>query len=498
MVKKEINNYLKEIMKTYLDGDYTEFTFRTSLENLIKSLNPDYNLTQEPRRIVKLGAPDFKAFSGSRKVGSIETKNLGENLEEIFKSEQIKKYIQSIDNIILTDYTRFILIRNGQIVNDLNLFYISDLKDVDFSIADKKIEAFMELIGQFFNYKIQSIKTAEELAKELSKKAKLLKDIVKKQLTVDIDKEKNQENPSAIYDFYVGINGLIKDISIEDCADAYAQTVTYSLFLARKNSQSELNRESAYTKIPKNIGIIKRIFINISADEFPSNVSWIIDDIVDILNASDLDKIFSGIDSRGKTDKDPIIFLYEDFLNFYEPEKKKNLGVYYTPRPVVNFIVNSMHLLLKEHFDKPTGFADDTVTVLDPATGTGTFFWITYLVVLNELVNQGLKGLIKDKIHNHLLKNFYGFEILITAYVIAHLKLSDLLQQWYYRFQDDDKIQIFLTNTLEPPEHDNAFIPFFREINEENRATAKIKSEEPIIAIMGNPPYSGMSANKGK
>ena len=241
------------------------------------------------------------------------------------------------------------------------------------------------------------------------------------------------------------------------------------------------------------------MFSNISASDFPNNISWIIEDIVDIINASDIKSIFSEIDKRGKTDKDPIIFLYEDFLNYYEPEKRKKRGVYYTPRPVVNFIVNSMHLILKEYFDKLGGLADDTVMVLDPAIGTGTFFWIAYLVVLNELQKQGLRGLIKEKIQTHLLEHFYGFELLITPYIIAHLKLSDILRRWHYKFNDDDRVQVYLTNTLEPSKNEQIqFHPFLREIFIENRATTQIKSKTPIIAIMGNPPYAGMSANKGK
>jgi len=143
------------------------------------------------------------------------------------------------------------------------------------------------------------------------------------------------------------------------------------------------------------------------------------------------------------------------------------------------------------------GFADDDVKVLDPAIGTGTFFWIAFLVALNELKNQGLRGLINEKIENHLLKHFYGFEILITPYVISHLKLADLLQRWYYRFEDKDRIQVYLTNTLEPSEV-HGLLPFLREITEESRIANQIKLEKPVLVIIGNPPYSGMSANKGK
>jgi hypothetical protein len=499
MEKKKFKKYLKDIREIYLTGDYTEWTFRTSFENFINSLNSNFNVIQEPKRVINLGAPDFKSFFGARKIGSIETKNLGENLDEIIKTDQIKKYVQSIDNIILTDYGRFLLIKKGQKIIDLNLFSIVDLNDTHFSISDEKIKSFIELIDEFFDYKIPTIINAEELARELAKKAKFLKTFVEKQLKEDLKNVLNEEITSSIYDFYLGIKGLIKDINIIDGADAYAQTVTYSLLLARQNSPGELKIDSAAAYIPKNIGIIRRIFTNMSASDFPSNISLIISDVVDILNATDLDSVFSGIDKRGKKDKDPILFLYEDFLNFYEPEKKKKLGVYYTERPIVNFIVNSTHLLLKKHFDKPAGLADDTVTVLDPATGTGTFFWIAFLVVLNELRNQGLRGLIDEKIQDHLLKHFYGFEILITPYVIAHLKLADLLQRWHYRLKEDQRIQIYLTNTLEPSDDEQSrFIPFLKEIALENIATTKIKSKEPIIAIIGNPPYSGLSANKGK
>lgn len=500
MAKKDIKKYLQEVKKIYSNKDYTELTLRTPFENLITGLNNEYNLIQEPKRVVNLGAPDFKAFLGSAKVGSIETKNLWENLDKIIDSPQITKYVQSIDNLILTDYARFILIRKGQKVIDFNLFSQLDLNNSNFIIPDEKIQMFNHLMAEFFSYKIPTIKGAQELALELARKTELLKGIVKKQLKEDLAKKnKTGEIPSPIFDFYLGIKSLIKDINLDDTADAYSQTVTYGLFLAKKNSNKNIDRVSAYAKIPENIGIIKRMFTNMSGAEFPSNISWIIDDIIDILNATDMEEIFKNIDKRGKTDKDPILFLYEDFLNFYEPEKKKKLGVYYTPRPIVNYIVNSTNYLLKKYFEKPIGLADDSVRVLDPASGTGTFFWITFLVVLKELEIQGLLGLKTEKIHEHLLKNFYGLELLITPYVISHLKLTDLLQRRGYKFQENDRIQIYLSNTLEPAKEEQAqFLPFFREVTLESMATAKIKSNEKILAVIGNPPYAGMSANKGK
>ena len=497
IIEKEIRKYFKEIRSIYLREEYTEGSYRTPFENFIKGLNPNYNLVQEPKRTTGLGAPDFKAFYKSQKIGFIETKHLNENLDRILETEQLKKYIESIDNLMLTNYLQFILIRKGRKIYECNLLTLSDLEKGRLIISEDKISMFISLMGEFFDYKLSTITSAEELAFELSKRAKLLKELAAEQLLEDLKKLENGDSPSSIYDFYQGVKELIKDIKIEDCADAYAQTVTYGLFLAKKNCPNALDRRIASYYIPKNVGIIKRIFLNISGEEFPPNISWIVDDIIDILNASKLDDILTKIDKRGKKDKDPIIFFYEDFLNYYEPEKRKHLGVYYTPRPVVNFIVNSVHSVLKKYFDKPLGFADGSVNVLDPAIGTGTFFWIAFLVTLGELKNQGLRGIIFEKIRNHLLKHFYGFEILITPYVISHLKLTDLLQKWHYTFRNDDRIQVYLTNTLEPSEV-HGLLPFLREITEESRIANQIKLQKPILVVMGNPPYSGISANKGE
>lgn len=238
----------------YLQGDYTEGTFRTIFENFIKSFSPSINLIQEPKRAQEMGAPDFKAFYRSRKIGYIETKDIDKNLDKILESEQLKKYMENIDNLILTNYIRFILIREGQKIFDFNLFLLSDLDKTSFIIPDEKIDIFKQFINEFFGYKLPTIFSAEELANELSKKAKLLKDFAKTQLEEDLRKVKNNEMPSSIYDFYEGIKELIKDIGIEDCADAYAQTVTYGLFLAKKNieekNHEKLERRSASSYIP--------------------------------------------------------------------------------------------------------------------------------------------------------------------------------------------------------------------------------------------------------
>lgn len=495
----KFQEYFKEIRSKYLTGDYTEGTLRTPFENFIKSLSNDFQLIQEPSRVQKLGTPDFKAFRKSVKVGYIETKDLGKNLDNEIESEQIKRYKESVNNIILTDYSRFILIRDSQKIFDLSLFNLSDLGNRKFSISEDKINEFLKLIDTFFSHKLSTIKSAKELAKELSKKAKLLKELAKEQLEEDLSEEETNGSKSSVYDFYEGLKELIRDIDVDDCADAYAQTITYGLFLAKitqdkRNSEAEFSIQTAALYIPKNVGVIRRIFINISNDVQSNSFAWIIDDVVDILNATDINRILSKGDVRGR--KDPYIYFYEDFLEFYDPEKRKHSGEYSTPRPVVSFIVNVMHQILKKDFGKVRGFADDEVTVLDPCVGTGTFLWITFLVSFNELTKGGLGGLIKNKIENHILKHFYGFEISIVSYIISHIKLTALLDDFHYTLKEHERIQVYLTNTLEPSET-HGLLPFMRELSEESIKAGRIKKKS-ILAIFGNPPYFGMSANKGK
>ncbi|MEA1925382.1 MAG: type ISP restriction/modification enzyme [Candidatus Altiarchaeota archaeon] len=490
-------DYLREVKRIYSTNDYTEHTFRTCFENFIDALGGDFNLQQEPSRVRGLGAPDFKAFRGSVKVGYIETKSLGENLDEILETEQLRRYIGGVDNLVLTNYARFILLKRNEIVFDFNLFNLSDLGSSGFSISEEKISTFTDFLESFFGYSLPTISSAKELAVELSRRAKLLKVLAKKQLDEDLS---GNGGHSSVFDFYEGLKELIKDIDVDDCADAYAQTITYGLFLAKltqnkRSPRAEFSIQTASSFIPRNVGVIRRIFINISSDVSQSNsFSWIVEDMIDILNATNVDGILPRQDRRGR--KDPLLFFYEDFLESYDPEKRKHFGEYYTPRPVVNFIVNVVHQILKKDFDRFHGLAEDDVTVLDPAVGTGTFLWIAFLAAFKELKNSGRGGLVRDKIENHILKDFYGFEISIVSYIISHIKLTDLLAAWNYSVGDDERIQVYLTNTLEPRET-HGLLPFMSELSDESRRAEQIK-KKPILAIIGNPPYHGMSSNKGK
>ncbi|MBU1199681.1 MAG: N-6 DNA methylase [Nanoarchaeota archaeon] len=395
---EEYEKYFSEIKKEYKRGECTELTHRFAIKEFVEAINSHLELSGENKIIKGIGRPDFICFKKKIKIGYIETKDLfdissEQGLKKILNSTQLVKYQnEAIPNLILTDYMRFILIRNKEKRFDITLFTKEDLDKGKFEITEELIKQFNQLIESFLDYDLPTIKNSTDLAYELSKKAILLRALIKEQLDEDLEKIKNKEEASPVYEFYEAFKELIKDAKPEDCVDAYAQTITYGLFLSKIGSHDGLNRDSAATYIPSSIKIIKKIFTNIAGDDLPSNCSWIVDEIIDILNAADIPKILSEFVFEGKHYKDPFIHFYEDFLKEYDPEKRKHLGVYYTPEPVVSFITNSINEILKKEFGKQLGFADDSVNVLDFATGTGTFLANSFVLALKEIRKAGLTG----------------------------------------------------------------------------------------------------------
>jgi predicted helicase len=493
-----LQEYFKEISEEYKRGQTTELTFRSYLKKFCEFLFPELTLSEENQQIKKIGRPDFTCFKNKIKIGYIETKDIGIDLDKELNGEQLKKYSEgAIPNIILTDYVRFILYKNQEAVLDIKLFDTEDLKKGKATFNEEDARRFKQLLESFLSYKLPTIKNASELAIELSKRAKLLRDLSKDQLEDDLQKAKEEEK-SSIFDFYEAFKELIKDANVDECIDAYSQTITYGLFLSKIGSHDGLNRDSAYTYIPSSIKIIKKIFNNITGDELPSNLSWIVDEIIDILNSADINKILSEFIFEGKNYRDPFIHFYEDFLKEYDPEKRKRMGVYYTPEPVVSFITNSINEILKKEFGKSKGFADDSVKSLDFATGTGTFLANSFVLALHEIRTKGLAGIEKDKIKNHLLKDFYGFEILVSPYVIAHLKLAILLKKEGYDLQTNERVQVYLTNTVDPTETIESLVGFMKELTHETMTANAVKLKTKILVVMGNPPYSVSSSNKSE
>ena len=498
------HQYFEEVKRIYNRGDYTELTFRHSFQSFIENLNGQITLSGENKKIKSIGRPDYTCYKKKIiKIGYIETKDLGlistdKGLKKILENEQIVRYSnEAIPNMIITDYMRFVLYRKKELILEINLFSEDDLKKGSVGFNSETIKKFDQLVEVFLSYDLPTIKNSRELASELSKRAKLLRDWSNKQLNEDFESIKKEEIGSPVYYFYQAFKELIKDAEPVDCVDAYAQTITYGLFLSKIGSHDGVSRDSAVNFIPSSIKIIKTIFKNITGDELPHDLSWIVDEIVDILNATDVEKILSEFVFEGKNYKDPFIHFYENFLEEYDPKKRKHMGVYYTPEPVVSFITRSINEILKKEFGKNTGFADDSVKVLDFATGTGTFLANGFILALQEIRKAGLTGIERQKIKNHLLKNFYGFEILVSPYVIAHLKLGVLLHKEGYEIQGDERAQVYLTNTLtDPNETLTKLTGFMKDFTIETLKSNSIKKDVPILVVMGNPPYSVSSSNK--
>ena len=326
----------------------------------------------------------------------------------------------------------------------------------------------------------------------------VLATFLKDEVVIQQLKEEETTKKGHIFGFYEAFRKyLISGLTQDDFADLYSQTITYGLFAARTRSENGFNRKLAYDNIPRTIGILRDVFKFISLEDLPQQMEWIIDDISEVLAVTDVKNILHQYFHEGKG-KDPVVHFYETFLTEYDPEAREKRGVYYTPEPVVSFIVRSLHHILKEQFGRAEGFANATVTVLDPAAGTLTFLAEASKLAVEEFVSKYGEGGKENFIKEQILKNFYAFELMMAPYAVGHLKMSFLLEELGYMLKKDDRFKLYLTNTLEMEELAQTELPGMVSLSEESHLAGRVKREQPILVILGNPPYSGMSANRGK
>jgi len=492
-----LKSYLKKIVEVAQQGDTREESYYSVLEGLFKEYavsvgKKNIHITILPKK-TEAGNPDFRVWDGKQHiVGYIEAKApTVDDLSSIEDSEQLKRYLHTFPNLILTNFFEFRLYRNGNLVEKVTIgrpFIVHKLKTAP--PVEREAE-FKNLLEKFFSFSLPKVYEAQTLARELAKRTRFLKDeVISQEL-----KEEERSGKGFILGFYEAFKTyLIGGLSKEDFADLYSQTITYGLFAARTRSENAFNRKLAYDNIPHTIGILRDVFKFISLEDLPQQMEWIIDDISEVLAVTDVKNILHQYFHEGKG-KDPIVHFYETFLAEYDPEMREKRGVYYTPEPVVSYIVHSLHNILKEHFNRGEGFGSETVTVLDPAAGTLTFLAEAAKLAVEESVEKYGEGLRKDLIREHILKNFYAFELMMAPYAIGHLKMSFLLEELGYKLQKDDRFKLYLTNTLEMEELAQTELPGMASLSEESHLAGKVKKEQPILAILGNPPYSGTSAN---
>ena len=490
--------YLKELYKIYSRGDATEESCYYALSGLFQKYaesvgKKNISVTTLPKK-TDAGNPDFRVWDGNQHiVGYIEAKApTNEYLDQIETTDQLKRYLKTFPNLMLTNFLEFRLYRNGDLIERVCVgrpFVLHKLKTVP---PVENEPEFLELLEKFFSFSLPKFYNAESLAITLADKTRFLRDEV---ITQEL-REEDEGKRKSITGFYEAFKQyLISDLTKEAFADLYSQTITYGLFASRIRAKNGFNRKLAYDNIPQTIGILRDIFQFISLGNLPKPMEWIVDDISEVLSVADVNNILHQYFHEGKG-KDPVIHFYETFLAEYDPETRAKRGVYYTPEPVVSYIVRSLHTILKEHFQRKEGFANESVTVLDPAAGTLTFLAEASKLAVEEFTSKYGKGGTERFIREHILRNFYAFELMMAPYAVGHLKMSFLLEELGYRLKDDDRFKLYLTNTLEmeelPPQ---TRMPTVASLSEESHLADKVKKQQPILVILGNPPYSVSSAN---
>ena len=490
-----IQEYLSNLFKTFQKGDAREESYYEHLAAFVR----EYSQIKRKKKIyitilpkkTEAGNPDFRVWDGKQKIiGYIEAKDLGSDLDRFENSEQIERYLSTFPNVILTNFTEFRLYRNGQRIDKVFIARPFVIKKISTLPTPENESKFFELLERFLDFSLPKAYSAKTLAIELAKRTKFLKD--------EIVTEELRKGTKSILGFYEAFKEfLIAGISEDEFADLYSQTITYGLFAARIRADKDFNRKLAFSYIPKSIGILRDVFKFISIEDLPTQMEIIIDDIAEVLSIADVKKILEQYYHEGKG-SDPVLHFYETFLSVYDPQTRERRGVYYTPEPVVSFMVRSIHQILKDKFNISDGLASKSITLLDPAGGTLSFLAKAIETAVAEFQHKYGKGAVKTLIKEHILQNYYAFELMMAPYAIGHMKMSFLLEELGYRMNDDERFKYYLTNTLEMKELDQSKFPGMSSLSLESHEAGKVKKEIPILVIMGNPPYSGHSSNIGE
>ena len=491
-LEKSLAAYFKEIHKIYTDGGFREESFYPSFKRFFEECSQFFheksgvNVLVAPRK-TEAGIPDFRIGKDGEIIGYIEAKPPDVNLEDLEESEQIKRYRHSLPNLILTNFLEFRLYRSGRPVDKAQVGRHFTLQRLKSPPSPEKLETFFDLLSNFFAFSTTEIQKSSDLSIELAKKTRFLEHILHEELQRD-----NEE----VTRFYKAFQEeLIETLTKERFADLYAQTITYGLFAARMKIQNGFKRETAWKSIPESLPLLKEIFYSMTGPHFPESLIWIVDDITQILEKAEIPAIIKEFKTT-RWEEDPVIHFYETFLATYNPKERERLGVYYTPLPVVSYIVKSIHEILKDRFKKSEGLATSDVTLLDPAAGTLTFVVQATKQVQKELEEKKKGGLLKSYIEEHVLPHFHAFEILVAPYTVGHFKVSMVLEDMGYQFKEGKRFQFYLTNTLEMKGPKQ--ISFLIDLTKEGQEAKRIKEKVPILVVLGNPPYSVSSENKSE
>ena len=478
------NRYLQNIYQTQTTSEATpELSLFPHLQTFLEEIAVDHfdrdtvRFTQEPRRLDQIGRPDFIAMEGLLPIGYIEAEAYDRNLETLtgHAREQNGRFIENLDNFILTNFVEFRLYRDGHLRATAN---ITD--------APENLETLLE---RFLNAGNVQISSPEALARYLARRTRELQTQIATTLT--------DENSDIHRMFSAFKETLISTLTPDDFADMYAQTLAYGLFAARCTLPNATNfsRHTAVEALPRSNPFLVQLFYHVASPSLETNVTYILDDIASLLQNVPTEMLRTAFAAKNHLE-DPVIHFYETFLAEYDPQRRVDRGVYYTPPQVISYIVRSVDSLLRTELNRSDGLADDNTLILDPATGTGGFL-LTVLDHIRESVTEKYgTGEWNQYINAELVKRIFGFELLVAPYTIAHLKLSLFLQAQGWRA--DERLRIYLTNTLEQPAEMQPSLPFAEFISDEANAALSVKRDEPLLVILGNPPYPRDSANPSR
>lgn len=496
-----IKTFLDSIESILRQGNATEHSYRPALKMLFESVIPGATATNEPKR--KHGsAPDFELVVNNVPIGYVEAKDpltvdIGKVIVESDRDnpkhngEQLKRYRALFSNLLYTDGLKWYWFVEGE------LRFAVPVQVATWDSSKKKLrrsktadEDLTKLLTQFAEYQALLVGTPHDLARRLAQVARWLADDIQTVLKEESDQGTLHQQFEAFQ------HTLLPNIKNDEFADMYAQTIVYGLFAARAANPNRKNfsRADAALAIPKTNPFLRKLFYYIAGIDLDTRIEWLVDHCADLLARTDMAEVLRDFGKATKQE-DPVVHFYETFLAAYDPKTREMRGVYYTPEPVVSYIVRSVDLLLRHHFNKNLGLADSDTIILDPATGTATFLHAVVQHIYATLQQMGIADAWNQYVPDQLLPRLFGFELLMAPYTIAHLKLSLLLQQLGYTFERDERLGVYLTNALSDAPTGQQSLPFAQFIAEEGTAADAVKHEKPVMVVLGNPPYSGHSAN---
>ena len=509
-----ISDFVSKVQSIHGTGNATEHSYRSAFEALFADLG--VIALNEPKR-VKCGAPDFIVSQGEIVIGHVEAKDLHiglRNMKDANKNQQ-DRYRGALPNLIYTNALDWDFYRDGELVASVAI------ADLATRIIPKpsEYEALENLLRDFIAQRPQTITSPKDLAQRMAGKAVLIKDVLRK--TLDDDADLRSELTAQYQAFR---ENLIHDITAEDFADIYAETIAYGMFAARLHDQTldTFSRQEALELLPKSNPFLRSLFGYVAGHDLDERIAWIIDDLARVFRACDVAKLMEGF-GKLTGQNDPFLHFYETFLAAYNPAKRKARGVWYTPEPVVNFIVRTVDEVLQTEFGLADGLADtskvtidwDTgqtdkkgkavkikkdvhrVQILDPATGTGTFLAEVIKQIAPKV--QGVApGMWSQYIEQNLIPRLHGFELLMASYAMCHMKLDMILTELGYKpTATPPRLSVYLTNSLEEGEPADQTLPFTQWLSREAKGANTVKRDMPIMCVIGNPPYSGISTNTG-